>query len=58
MNINLDLSTVFTGLTTAIVSIAAFMLKGVYKDFKEAITKISNHEVRLAVLEEKVKHFD
>jgi uncharacterized SAM-dependent methyltransferase len=54
----IDLSTIIQILTSVFTAFVGFMLKGVYSDFKLALSKLSDHEVRLAVLEEKVKNLE
>ena len=55
MNIDLNLTTVFTGAMTLVVSVIGWMLKGIAGEFKEAMKRIGDHEVRLALLEQKVE---
>ncbi len=55
MNIDLNLTTVLTGAMTLVITVIGWMLKGIAADFKEAMKKIGDHEVRLALLEQKIE---
>lgn len=55
---SLDVATIFQVATSIFTAVVGWMLKGVYADFKEAMRSISKHEVRIAVLEEKVKNLE
>lgn len=54
----IDLGTIIQIATSIFTAFVGFMLKGIYTDFKSALAKLSDHEVRLAVLEEKVKNLE
>ncbi len=56
MNIDLNLSTIFTGAMTLVITVIGWMLRGIAEEFKEAMKKIGNHEVRLALLEQKLEN--
>lgn len=58
MTVDVSMGTVFQGIATILLGIIGWMLRGVYIDFKKAMEKISEHEIRLAVLEEKVERLE
>ena len=58
MSVDLNAATIFNGLTTLVIAIIGYMLKGVYGDFKEAMKTVAKHEIELAVLKERVDRIE
>lgn len=58
MNVDLSSSTILQGLTTIIMAGMGFWFRSIHSDFKAALSKIADHEIKLALLDEKVKRLE
>ena len=55
---NLDINTLLQLATTLFSGVVGWMFKGLYADFKKTVDTLAEHNVRLAVLEEKVANLE
>ena len=54
MTLDISVATIFSGLTTLVITVIGWMLRNIYTDFKEAMKLVSKHEIEVAVLREQI----
>lgn len=58
MSIDISPSTIFQGITVAMLGGFGWWFKSIFADFKTAMQKISDHEIAIALLKEKVARLE